>query len=160
MPFLIDGHNLIGRMPEISLADPDDEARLVREIRRYCLRHRRRAVVVFDAGLFGGQSRALSTPEVEVVFASGKQSADDVIRGRLLRARDRRGWIVVSSDRGIQQTAQALGARVVSSETFAAMMRGEFSKAEGPPGEEKETAALTEAEIREWLDLFSRRGKA
>ncbi len=29
MPILIDGHNLIGRMPALSLADPDDERQLL-----------------------------------------------------------------------------------------------------------------------------------
>ena len=38
MPFLIDGHNLIGRMPGISLDDPDDEARLVAQLRAFCAR--------------------------------------------------------------------------------------------------------------------------
>lgn len=145
-------------MSGISLSDPDDEARLVREVRRYCLRHRRRAVVVFDAGLFGGQDYALSTPEVEVVFASGKQSADDVIRSRLRQTGDPRGWIVVSSDRRVQQTARALGARVVSSEDFAAMLAEPPAKGESRQ-EEKPARQMTEAEVQEWLELFRRRGR-
>jgi len=35
MPLLIDGHNLIGQIPDISLSDPDDEAKLVLLLRRY-----------------------------------------------------------------------------------------------------------------------------
>lgn len=154
MPLLIDGHNLIGRMRELSLSDPDDEAKLVREVRRYCLRRRVRAVVVFDAGLAGGTSPALSTPEVEVVFPPGGRSADELIRSRLRQLKDPRGWTLVSSDRELQQVAAAVGARVLPSETFAAMLR------EPPAGKgEKPSGRMTEEEIREWLELFRRRGK-
>ncbi|MDW7992756.1 MAG: NYN domain-containing protein [Anaerolineae bacterium] len=158
MPFLIDGHNLIGKMPGLSLADPDDEAKLVQQVRRYCLRHRRKAVVVFDAGLSGGVSRSLSTPEVEVVFASGRESADAVIRSRLRRAKDPRGWTLVSSDRGLQRVAASVGARVVSSEAFAAMLTGSPAHGESPE-EEKPAGQITEVEVQEWLELFRRRRK-
>ena len=33
MPLLIDGHNLIGQIPELSLADEDDEGKLVMLLR-------------------------------------------------------------------------------------------------------------------------------
>ena len=35
MPVLIDGHNLIAKLPGIHLDDPDDEERLVERLRRY-----------------------------------------------------------------------------------------------------------------------------
>lgn len=152
MPFLIDGHNLVGRTPGLSLTDPHDEAELVRRIQRYCRRHRRRATVVFDSGVVGGPSRALSTPEVEVVFAPAGRRADDVIRERLRKARDPAGWTVVSSDREIQQAARQVGARVVSSEEFVADMQ-----APSPAAPEERTPRLSEEEIQEWLDLFRRR---
>ena len=30
--YLIDGHNLIGQLPDLSLTDPDDEAKLVQKL--------------------------------------------------------------------------------------------------------------------------------
>lgn len=154
MPLLIDGHNLIGKMPGLSLADPDDEVELVRRLQRYCRHHRRRAVVVFDAGVLGGHSKALSTPEVEVVFAPAGRRADDVIRERLRKMRDPAGWLVVSSDREIQRVARQAGARVVSAEEFVAKMGA-------PPSApyENRTPQMSEGEIQEWLDLFRRRRK-
>ncbi len=151
MPFLIDGHNLIGKIPGLSLADPDDEAELVRRLQRYCRRHRRRAVVVFDGGVPGGRSEALSTPEVEVVFAPAGRRADDVIRERLRKIRDPAGWIVVSSDREVQRLARQAGARAVASEDFAAGMR-----ASSPASQKEPTPRLSEDEIQEWLDLFQK----
>lgn len=37
MNYLIDGHNLIARTPGLSLADPDDEAKLVQLLRRWAM---------------------------------------------------------------------------------------------------------------------------
>ena len=54
MPILIDGHNLIGRLPDLRLDDPDDEAKLVLRLRAYAARTRKRITVVFDQGLPGG----------------------------------------------------------------------------------------------------------
>ncbi|MGQ9716520.1 MAG: NYN domain-containing protein [Anaerolineae bacterium] len=154
MPLLIDGHNLIGKIPGLSLADPDDEVELVRRLQRYCRHHRRRAVVVFDAGVLGGRSGALSTPEVAVVFAPVGRPADDVIRERLRKICDPAGWLVVSSDREIQRAARQAGARVVSAEEFAAKMREPSSAPR-----EKRAPHMSEDEIQEWLDLFQRQKK-
>ena len=52
MPLLVDGHNLIGQVPGLSLADADDEAQLVQLLRRYSTAKRgRQVVVVFDRGV-------------------------------------------------------------------------------------------------------------
>jgi predicted RNA-binding protein with PIN domain len=148
MPLLIDGHNVIGRMPDLSLADPEDESKLTRRVRQYCLRHRRRATLVFDGGLLGGRSPTLSTPEVEVVFASTTRSADAVIRARLKKARDPAGLLVVSSDRAIQAAARARGARVVPAEDFVAEL------APQPPAEAEPSKPEAPGNVEEWLELF------
>ena len=150
MPLLIDGHNLIGRMPDISLADLDDEVELVQRLRRYCMRHRRRATVVFDRGLPSGRDLNLSSPPVTVVFAPLHSTADAVIKGRINRARDPRGLLVVSSDREVQQAARRRRAQVVSAEEFAARL----SDAPPPAEAESKEAVVSEREINEWLELF------
>ena len=38
MPYLIDGHNVIGQTRGLSLEDPDDELKLVRLVRQLCMR--------------------------------------------------------------------------------------------------------------------------
>jgi predicted RNA-binding protein with PIN domain len=149
MPLLIDGHNLIGRMVDISMAEPADEAELVRRVRQYCWRQRRRATIVFDAGLPGGRSDLLSTPQVEVVFASSGGSADDVICGRLRRSRDPRGLRVVSSDRAVQMAAAQRGAQVVAAEDFAREL--ETLDPESPAGDGR---PVPWGSPEEWLRLL------
>ena len=152
MPLLIDGHNLIGRVPDLSLADPEDEAKLVQRVRRYCWRHRCRAVVVFDAGLPGGPALNLSGGPVQVVFARAGSTADGIIRQRIRRARDPRGLLVVSSDRAVQEAARQRGARVIPSERFAAELIPLSPREEMP---EKPDSV---DDVEEWLRLFEGKG--
>ena len=151
MPLLIDGHNLIGRMPDIHLDDPDDEAKLVSRLRAYSARTRKRVTVVFDHGLPGGRSNELSGGGVAVIFASTGRQADGIIRERTRRARDPRGLTVVTSDQDIIRTAQARGARVMRSGDFAAQLDiGRSARVD-------EDVHLSKDEVEDWLKLFAGR---
>ena len=150
MPVLIDGHNLIGRLPDISLADPDDEARLVSRLQAYAGRTGKQVTVIFDRGMPGGRSRALSRGRVEVVFAPTGRRADRVLKERIRRARDPGELTVVTSDREVIATARDRGARVVRAETFVTEL--EASPATQAAG--KEDVHLSPDEIEAWLELF------
>jgi uncharacterized protein len=153
MPYLIDGHNLIGQLPDISLDEPNDEAKLVQKLSAFAARTGKRCVVVFDAGLPGGKSR-MSTQSVEVVFASQASSADRVIQERIRKTRDPRFWIVVSSDQVVLDAARQKGMNTVSSTEFAAQLRGTSRTSKPPP--EKPDRSPPE-EVEEWLKVFSKK---
>ena len=151
MPYLIDGHNLIGTgiIHGISLKDEDDEVKLVQLLRRYQSRVRTRLTVVFDRGVPGGYAHALSGGGVEVVFAGSGHSADDIIMARIRRSRNPAALRVVSSDRTIQQFAKAHGCRVISAADFAREVVRPL-----PAPAKDEDVHLSEEEIEEWLRLF------
>jgi predicted RNA-binding protein with PIN domain len=153
MPFLIDGHNLIGRLPDLRLDDPDDEAKLVIRLRAYSARTGKRVTVVFDHGLPGGRSWDLSGGGVETVFAPTGRTADRILCERIRQARDPRGLTVVTSDRQVIAAAQAGGARVLRSEEFAAQLDGRRVM-EAP--EDGQDVPLSEKEVEEWLRIFAR----
>lgn len=152
MPLLIDGHNLIGRLPDLRLDDPDDEAKLVARLRTYCARTRKRVTVVFDRGLPGGHSWELSGGGVETVFAATGHTADGILCERVRRARDPRGLTVVTSDREVIAVARARGARVVRSDEFAAQL-GVKVEAKAKV-EVKADVRLSAQEVEEWLRVF------
>jgi hypothetical protein len=151
MPYLIDGHNLIAYLPDLDLADPDDEAKLVLKLRGFCAKYRKRCIVVFDHGLPGGQS-TLSTPSVAVIFAAYERSnADAVLRERINNTKDFRGWIVVSSDQQVLDAAEQRGMRGMRSSEFANRLKNE------PVEFDASTAAnlrVPETEVTEWLQHF------
>jgi predicted RNA-binding protein with PIN domain len=149
MPLLIDGHNLIGQMPDLRLDDPDDEAKLVARLRTYCTREQKRATVVFDHGLPGGWSEALSGAGVRVIFASAGRNADSILRERIRNVRDPRGLMVISSDRAVIAAAKAGKVRVMRAEVFAARLGVPVDAAESEQGPQ-----LSPEEVEEWLRVF------
>ena len=151
MPYLIDGHTLIGPLPDISLQDPNDEALLVQKLIGFTARTGKRCVVVFDYGLPGGTSR-MSTRAVQVVFASQRSSADRVMIERIGKIPDPREWIVVTSDQDVREIARKRRMNVLRSDEFADLMKnppkpvvdaGEAADVYVPPDE-----------VDEWLNLF------
>lgn len=151
MTYLIDGHNLIGQLPDIALDEPHDEALLVQKLLSFCARTQKTCVVVFDHGLPGGTSR-MSTRSVQVVFASGRSTADRVMMERINKIPDPMGWIVVSSDNQVLNAARFRRMGTIHSDEFVRML-------EKPPkpvidvGEATEVN-ISEQEVDEWLDLF------
>ena len=149
MPYLIDGHNLIGQTPGLSLADPDDERKLVVLLRAFLVRTRKKGTVFFDNGQPGGSGH-WSNGVLEVVFVRPSRSADDLIRQRLGSEKNARGLIVVSSDQAVAQAAQAAHARVQSSAEFARQMLRQ------PPTVQEKQDGLTRDEVVEWERLFKK----
>jgi hypothetical protein len=150
MPVLIDGHNLIGRLSDISLADPGDEAQLVSRLQGYAGRTGKRVTVVFDRGMPGGRSQALSGGRVEVVFAPTGRSADRVLLERIQRAPNPRGLTVVTSDHAVIAAALDRGARVIRAEAFTSELQTPTAPRAGGKGD----VHLSPEEEQAWLELF------
>ena len=155
MPYIIDGHNLIGQLPDISLDDPNDEALLVQKLASFVARTSKRCVVIFDYGLPAGKSR-MSTRAVQVVFASQRSNADRVMMERISKIKDPRNWVAVSSDHDVLESARLRKMQTLRSPDFASLLQAP------PPVEidagEAADVALSADEVDEWLDFFSENG--
>lgn len=122
MTLLIDGHNLIGVMPGIDLADPDDEWQLVQRLRAYAAAKRLSVTVVFDSGHGPSPQRRLPDGGVTVRFAPPGVEADTVIV-QLVRAAPQPGKVtVVTNDRGLAGLVRSAGGQVQSATHFAARL--------------------------------------
>jgi hypothetical protein len=150
MPILIDGHNLIGRMPSLSLRDPDDEERLVALLQSYRGRSGKKITVVFDPGPAYSSPQTRRQGGIEVVFAAHGSSADDVILRRVRHARDRAGLIVVTSDRALARAVAQYGARVRPAEDMARALSNPAATAE-------QDVSMSAEELEAWLALFDAR---
>ncbi len=152
MPYLIDGHNLIGALPDIELDDPNDEAELIIRLRGFVARKRTKCTVIFDHGLPGGASR-MSSRSVTVIFASARHTnADALLARRIGNIRDVKGWTVVSSDQAIVACARDRRMRHISAQAFAReLQRGdEASDAD----HEDEKPAPSQNDVDEFMGLF------
>lgn len=151
MHYLIDGHNLIAHLDDISLDEPDDEAKLVQKLTSFVARTRSRCIVVFDQGLPGGWSR-MSTHSVQVIFANHKSSADRVLRDYIHARKDTQNWTVVSSDNEILSRARARKMPIIRSADFAHQLK--HPKPVKPDAGEAADVRLSEQEVDEWARLF------
>lgn len=153
MPILIDGHNLIGQLPGMSLADPDDEAQLVLLLRRYAAHRRgRKVVVIFDGGVYGHPDN-LSGYGVEARFAKSPADADGELIRRIRQVKRRDEWVVVSSDRAVAGEARSHGIPVVSSQEFARRLAA-MDMPRASLNAKRNDRPLSKAEVEEWMRLF------
>ncbi len=159
MPYLIDGHNLIPKLPGVSLSDIDDEKRLI-EILQEFARHKpgKRIEVYFDRRAPGAR-RTHTFGNIRAHFIAPPADADAAIISRLKKLGGAaRTWTVVSSDRRVQAAAREAGARVLQAEEFTRQIRAANSATRSSPLPSQKTQAnLSPEEIDEWEALFRRR---
>ncbi len=157
MNYLIDGHNLIGKTPGISLSMPDDEQLLIELLVRYAGRRRHTLEVYFD-GAPPGQAGMRLFGRVRAHFIPERQTADAAIRARLSKlGRSATNWCVVSSDRSVQAAAREAHSRVMNAEDFATLLAGSIQ--EKGEGDNAPDEPLSEAEVREWQAFFKKHGR-
>lgn len=157
MPYLVDGHNLIPKTG-IRLEAADDELELIAALQDFARRERRDVEVYFD-GAPPGFAGSRRFGRVTARFVRSSSTADAAIRARLQQlAGAARNWIVVSSDRQVQEAALAARAGHLRSEDFAKLLRRQ------DPGGSPNTAdrarverELSRQEVEDWLKIFKRR---
>ena len=153
MPYIIDGHNLIPKVPGLSLQLMDDEQQLVEMLQEFCRHQRKQVEVYFDNAPPGGV-RARNLGLVTARFVRQGTTADSAIRRRLANlGRVARNWTVVSSDQAVQAEARAAQAQAMSSETFARLLTRALDDSLIDQGEAAETV-LNPEEVDDWLQLF------
>jgi predicted RNA-binding protein with PIN domain len=153
MPFIIDGHNLIPKIPGLSLDQIDDETDLIRFLQAFSRQTRKKIEVYFDKAPPGSTKRR-RLGRVTAYFVPESSTADAAIKRRLRAlGKAAKNWTVVSADRDILLTAKSLQAKTLSP--------GEFVRAHldvPGPGEESigtnPDVEVSNEEINEWLDLF------
>jgi predicted RNA-binding protein with PIN domain len=173
MAYLIDGHNLIGQMSDISLSDPDDEMKLVIKLRGLAARENKRVIVIFDNGVPSGKSQA-SNGSVDVVFASPGSSADSIMLERIKNARDPHHWVVVSGDNVVLAAARGRKMKTYKSADFVRVLhppkRNKHDKdaaLDQPDAKVKGRFTssvevdirMTPQEVEAWLKFFSERSE-
>ena len=156
MPFIIDGHNLIPRIPGLSLATVDDEHQLVRRLQAFCRKTGKRVEVYFDNAP-PDQAGRKSFGMVTAHFVQQGRSADAAIQTRLSSLRrNAPNWTVVSSDREVARFARQVGAKSQSAEQFARSLIGYKSTEDQ---EANHATELNEAEVEKWLQIFGEEGE-
>lgn len=153
MLVIVDGHNLVPKIPGLSLSDFDDEMKLVKLLQEYARLRRRQVEVYFDNPP-PGQPRVRKVGTIHVRFARPGYNADEEIRSRLAQLGSAaRNSIVVSSDQRVQVYARGARAQVASSENFSQELQATLETPQSGKDSQKEET-LNVAEINYWLRIF------
>jgi predicted RNA-binding protein with PIN domain len=157
MHYLIDGHNLVGKMPDIHLDDPDDEVELVLRLRSWSAQGRKRQVtVIFDRGLPGGEDKGLSSGKVKVIFAPAGRSADSLLINRIRNVKNAAEYTLVSSDLRVVQAAQARRMPVWRAEAFVARLEQEGEqRAKTTTADMTDDPQMSASEVEMWMEMFT-----
>ena len=153
MPLIIDGHNLIPKIPGLSLEELDDEIQLIQLLQGFSRIRRVQVECYFDKAP-QGYNRAQRFGMVMVKFARSGKTADDEIKGRLSRLkREAKNWTVISSDLRVQAAARTYGARIQAAEVFASEMLTTLKRASELKGMGTDRE-LSPDEVELWLKEF------
>ena len=180
MNYIIDGHNLIAKIPGLSLSMPDDEDQLITLLSKYGaheignplleragkplskragrpLSERAGQIEVYFDGAPPGHAGASTYGRVRAYFVQKSSSADEAILERLRRmGKSARSWVVVTSDRNVQAAAHEAHARVMSAEDFAWRLHASLQRGGSQAGNSPDQP-LSQAEVDEWLNIFKGR---
>jgi predicted RNA-binding protein with PIN domain len=155
MRWLIDGHNLIGHMPNLRLDDPNDEEKLLEYLRRYRARTGHQLTVVFDAGQSYHPAATKKRGGITIQFAPHGKTADQIIIRRAGRVKNPQEVKVVTSDRSIRQAVRQMRIEVVSAREFGQQLLQLSAAAESTEDEDSRAGIrLSAAEVDEWLEIF------
>jgi hypothetical protein len=154
MLVLIDGHNLIAKIPDISLNEADDEEKLILKIRQYRAKTGRRVHLIFDSGGEYKPASKQTRGGITIQYAPHGKTADELIVSCLQKSKHPQQILVVTSDRRVQSKAKQVRAKVISSTDFAAELPPSFETTTGVAN-----IKLSEDEIEEWLNLFNQSPK-
>lgn len=117
--YLIDGNNLIGKVPNLqSLQKKDKESareRLVFFVERYFHSRKIKVTIYFD----GYRNRGIKTNGINVKYSDSK-TADELIKKDISISKNPRNLVVVSSDNEIAGFARVCASEVMLSEQFYA----------------------------------------
>jgi len=152
VPYIIDGHNLIPKIPGMSLQDLDDEIQLVNLLQEFC-RIRRKQVEVYFDNAPPGSPGARNYGRVVARFIRQGRTADQAIQMKLKRlGGEARNWTVVSSDGEVQANARAARAKILTAEVFAQQLfEALVDTADSYLEPESD---LSPEEVEDWMQIF------
>lgn len=150
MAYIVDGNNVMGQTPGWHRDKSRARRGLLEQLASFARVRKNRITVVFD----GSPDRDLPDGSgfrgVTVLFAEPGSDADTRIIKLIASVKDRRGFIVVTSDRSLAFKVRAQGASVLRSGEFRKQL--EMALQAKPAGEDGEHFEVDD--VNEWLRYF------
>lgn len=112
--FIIDGNNLIGKMPSVKSKDKNAEREKISFIlERYFLNKKAKVTLHFD----GHKNLPIKVSGIKIVY-SDNLPADELIKKEIEKAPNMKNIVLISSDNNLKEFARVCSCGVKSSEDF------------------------------------------
>lgn len=155
MPYVIDGNNVIGCSPDISLGEPGARDKLLQIIHSYQVSRSVNMTVVFDGEPERGAFHQSISPKLTVIYPHLGQTADEVIKTILERYANLREVTLVTSDRELKTFARGKGAHLLNSiEFYYELKKGARISSRKEEHQKRIDASLSQTEVEQWLKIF------
>ncbi len=157
MPYIIDGNNLIGSSPDISLDDAESRKKIVGLVKKFQLKKKNKIFIVFDGEPDEFIVENSSLDKLIVVFPKFGASADDEIK-KILDSYDYfRDVVLVTSDRELKDIGRKKGARIVNSiEFYFELKRVYHASGKIEMKQKRIDTKLSEGEVDQWMKIFEK----
>jgi len=155
MPYIIDGDNLIGSAPDISLEDPQARSRLIHVVKKFHENKKSNVIIVFDGSPENGLHQEEICEKFCVRYSQNNSSADDEIKRILGGFSYFRDVIVVTSDKELKTFSKKKGAKTINSTEFYFELKRVF-RLNGKMEETKKriNTKLSDMEVDQWMKIF------
>ncbi len=155
MPYIIDGNNLIGSSPGISLDDPDSRKKVLDMVRKFQENRKSSIIIVFDGEPAHGSHWQALSDKFTVVYPKFGRTADDEIKRILNSYTYFKDVVMVTSDRELKNYAKKKGARIINSTEFHFELK-RFQRAHGMTEDIRKriNTKLSDSEVEHWLKIF------
>lgn len=151
--FIIDGYNVIHAIPSFkkTLAHDAGSARelLIHSVAQLTHQWKFRCTIVFDGIAPTNSPKPSPHAPVHVIYSS-PLNADVKIKQMIEQSKNRRALTIISSDREILNFAKMYSCQTHTSKHFANLLSSTDN-----PAIEKSDVPLSQAQINEWLKIFS-----
>ena len=157
MPYIIDGDNLIGSSPDLSLSDPEARSKLIYIVKKFQEKRKNNVVIVFDGEPENGLQREDICAKFCVRYPQNGSSADDEIK-RIMRGLNYfRDVTLVTSDRELKTYAKKKGARTVNSiEFYFELKRVSHISGKVEETQKRIETQLSDMEVDQWMKIFEK----
>jgi len=158
MAYLIDGNNFLGQISSSYLRDSGSKYGLILKLLTFQRLKRTRILIVFDGPPDPNLTdERLRRKKFSIIYPSYGQDADFLIKELILKQRDRKKFIVVSSDHEIKDYAKSKGVKTLSSKDFHSQLKKILKESRKAKEMEKKTISSSPLEIKLWLELFDQK---
>ena len=149
MAYIVDGNNVMGQTPGWHRDKADARRRLLQQVAAFNRIKKSRITVVFDGAPDRSFPEGSAFVGVKVLYAEPGSDADSRICKLVEGSKDRRGLIVVTSDRHLAFLVRSHGASVLRSGEFRKLM-AEVESSDSPAAGE----GIEMEDLSEWLRYF------